>query len=67
VEAISNTPNDMAAYLREMAREARAIAAEMADPESKRSMLEIAAGYELLANDSNDADGTSLPAKAAAA
>jgi hypothetical protein len=33
-----------------MAEEALALAEQMTDAESKRSMLEIAAGYELLAN-----------------
>jgi hypothetical protein len=44
--------------MRVMAEEARAIAEEMTDPESKRSMLEIAAGCELLANGSDPASGS---------
>jgi hypothetical protein len=45
-EAIDN----MVGYWREMADETLAIAEEMKDAENKWSMLEIAAGYELLAN-----------------
>jgi hypothetical protein len=49
VEALLSRATD-ADYWRAMAKEALALAEEMTDAESKRSMLEIAAGYELLAN-----------------
>jgi hypothetical protein len=55
---------DLAGRMREMAAEARAIAEEMTDPESKRSMLEIAAGYEVLAN---EGEPPAQPVKVAAA
>jgi hypothetical protein len=38
-----------AAYWRERAEEARAIAEGMADPEAKRVMLSVAASYDWLA------------------
>jgi hypothetical protein len=40
---------DVAERWRSLAAEAHAIAVEMTDPEAKRIMLGIAAGYELLA------------------
>ena len=50
METIPLSAEDLADRMRVMAEEASAIAEEMTDPDSKRSMLEIAAGYELLAN-----------------
>ena len=52
-EAIDN----MVGYWREMADETLAMAEEMKDAENKRSMREIAAGYELLANGAEVAEG----------
>jgi hypothetical protein len=53
---------DLADRLRAMAEEARAIAEEMTDPDSKRSMLEIAVGYELLASHSDAVPGATQTA-----
>jgi hypothetical protein len=49
-ETTSEATDGMVGYWREMADETLAIAEEMKDAENKRSMLEVAAGYELLAN-----------------
>jgi hypothetical protein len=43
------TPNDDPAHWRQLAEEARRMADQLADPETKQRMLEIAASYEELA------------------
>jgi hypothetical protein len=50
VETPPEATDNMVGYWREMADETLAIAEEMKNAENKRSMLEVAAGYELLAN-----------------
>ena len=54
----------MVGYWREMADETLAIAEEMKDAENKRSMLEVAAGYELLANGADLRDARPIRAGA---
>jgi hypothetical protein len=56
MEAFAQTADDMAGYWRKMAEDALALAEDMMDPESKRSMLEIAAGYRQLASGSEPAN-----------
>lgn len=56
MEAFPQTVDDMAGYWRKMAEDALALAEDMTDPESKRSMLEIAAGYQQLASGSEPAN-----------
>ena len=40
---------DIAEHWRKLAREARAVAVELTDPDAKLIMINIAEGYELLA------------------
>jgi hypothetical protein len=50
MEAPPEAIDNMVGYWREMADDALALAEEMKDYENKRSMLEIAVGYEMLAS-----------------
>jgi hypothetical protein len=60
VEALLTQATD-ADHWRAMAEEALVIAEEMTDAESKRSMLEIAAGYELLAHSAELREARRVP------
>jgi len=48
-------------YWLERAREAYALAGQMAFPEAKRQMLEIAAGYQRLAQTTEERTGRAKP------